>query len=63
MKFLFASDSFKGTLSSDQTISLLTRAAKEVFGDVECSGVAVADGGEGTTDAVIATENGEKVWV
>ena len=63
MKFLFASDSFKGTLSSDQTISLLTRAAKEVFGDVECSGVAVADGGEGTTDAVIAAENGEKVWV
>ena len=63
MKFLFASDSFKGTLSSDQTISLLTKAAKEVFGDVECSGVAVADGGEGTTDAVIAAENGEKVWV
>ena len=63
MKFLFASDSFKGTLSSDQTISLLTRAAKEVFGDVECSGVAVADGGEGTTDAVIAAENGEKIWV
>lgn len=63
MKFLFASDSFKGTLSSDQTIQLLTKAAKEVFGEVECSGVAVADGGEGTTDAVIAAENGEKIWV
>lgn len=63
MKFLFASDSFKGTLSSDQTIELLTKAAKEVFREVECSGVAVADGGEGTTDAVIAAENGEKIWV
>ena len=63
MKFLFASDSFKGTLSSDQTIELLTRAAKEVFGEVECAGVAVADGGEGTTDAVIAAENGEKIHV
>ena len=63
MKFLFASDSFKGTLSSKQTIALLTKAAKEVFGDVECSGVAVADGGEGTTDAVIAAEHGEKIEV
>ena len=63
MKFLFASDSFKGTLSSGQTIELLTRAAKEVFGEVECAGVAVADGGEGTTDAVIAAENGEKIHV
>ena len=60
MKFLFASDSFKGTLSSETTIDLLARAAKAVFGEVEYSGVPVADGGEGTTDAVIAAENGEK---
>ena len=63
MKLLFASDSFKGTLSSEQTVALLTKAAQEVFGDVECSGVPVADGGEGTTDAVIAAENGEKIHV
>ena len=63
MKLLFASDSFKGTLSSEQTVALLTKAAQEVFGDVECSGVPVADGGEGTTDAVIAAENGEKIRV
>ena len=63
MKLLFASDSFKGTLSSEQTVDLLARAAKEVFGEVEYSGVPVADGGEGTTDAVIAAENGEKVYV
>ena len=59
MRFLFASDSFKGTLSSEQTVELLAKAAREVFGDIEYSGVPVADGGEGTTDAVVAAENGE----
>ena len=63
MKFLFASDSFKGTLSSEQTVELLAKAAREVFGDIEYSGVPVADGGEGTTDAVIAAEHGEKIYV
>jgi len=61
MRFLFASDSFKGTLSSGQTVRLLAKAAKEVFGDIEYSGVPVADGGEGTTDAVVTAENGE--WI
>lgn len=63
MKLLFASDSFKGTLSSRQTIELLTKAAHEVFGACECGGVPVADGGEGTTDAVIAATRGEKIDV
>ena len=59
MKFLFASDSFKGTLTSAQTVELLARAAREVFGDeIEYSGVPVADGGEGTTEAVVEAENG-----
>ena len=63
MKFLFASDSFKGTLTSDQTIELLTKAAEEVFGRCETSGVPVADGGEGTTDAVVKARNGEIITV
>ncbi len=63
MKILFASDSFKGTVSSAQTIDLLTRAAKEVFADCACSGVPVADGGEGTTEAVISAVGGEKIDV
>ena len=63
MKFLFASDSFKGTLSSDQTIELLTKAAREVFGSCETSGVPVADGGEGTTDAVVKARSGEIITV
>lgn len=61
MKFLFASDSFKGTLSSQRTAELLTQAAKEIFPDCECSHVEVADGGEGTTDAVLSAVSGEKI--
>lgn len=61
MKLLFASDSFKGTLSSEKTIRLLTKAAKEVFGECECMGLPIADGGEGTTDAVIHVLKGEKI--
>ena len=63
MKLLFASDSFKGSLTSEQTVDLLTKAANEVFGACETSGIPVADGGEGTVDAVIAAENGEIIEV
>ncbi|MBE6122867.1 MAG: glycerate kinase [Erysipelotrichaceae bacterium] len=59
MKLLFASDSFKGSLTSEQTVELLAKAAKEVFGEIEYSGVPVADGGEGTVDAVVRAEHGE----
>ena len=63
MKFLFASDSFKGTLSSRQTAKLLTQAAREIFPDCECDSIEVADGGEGTTDAVVAATGGERIKV
>ena len=63
MKLLFASDSFKGSLSSEKTVAILTQAAKEVFGECDCAGVPVADGGEGTVDAVIAAEHGKHVYV
>lgn len=62
MKFVFASDSFKGTVTSGQTIEMLTKAANEVFGPCETVGVPVADGGEGTTEAVILARKGEKIY-
>ena len=61
MKILCASDSFKGSLTSEQTITLLSKAAREVFGDCEVIGVPVADGGEGTVDAVIKAEKGNMI--
>lgn len=63
MKFLFSSDSFKGTLSSKRTAELLAQAASEIFPGCEYSSIEVADGGEGTTDAVLSAVNGEKIAV
>lgn len=59
MRFLFASDSFKGSLSSGQIVRILTESAKSVFPDCKCIGVPVADGGEGTVAAVIAAMKGQ----
>ena len=61
MKFLFASDSFKGTLSSRRTAELLTRAVQEIFPGCECRCLEVADGGEGTTEAVLSAAGGRRM--
>ncbi len=62
MKLILASDSFKGSLTSEQTIALLTKAAHQIFPDCECRGIPVADGGEGTVNAVIAATDGRLCW-
>lgn len=59
MKFLFASDSFKGSLSSREIGELLTKAAKQCFPDCETITVPVADGGEGTLAAMVDALNGK----
>ena len=59
MRFLFASDSFKGTISSAHAAELLAVAAKECFPKAVCEGLVVADGGEGTVEAVVAATDGE----
>lgn len=58
MNFLFASDSFKGSLSSEKINELLTVSAKKVFPSCTCKGVLMADGGEGTLEAVISQTKG-----
>ena len=58
LKLLFASDSFKGSLSSAETADILEKAAKEVLGSCDCSSVSVADGGVGTVEAVVSAVNG-----
>ena len=63
MKLLFASDSFKGSLTSEKTAELLAQAAETVFGECEVSSVPVADGGEGTVDAVVSAEGGSYVKI
>ncbi|MBR3719257.1 MAG: glycerate kinase [Firmicutes bacterium] len=61
MNFVFASDSFKGSLSSLKIGELLTQAAKDVFPGCRCTAVPMADGGEGTAEAVILATGGK--WV
>ena len=63
MKFLFVSDSFKGSLTSEMTGDLLERAAKEIFPDCICEKLPVADGGEGTVNAVVRAVSGEIIPV
>ena len=58
MRFLFACDSFKGTISSARSAQLLGEQALVQFPGAELSGVEVADGGEGTVDAVVAATGG-----
>ncbi len=60
-RFLFACDSFKGTLSSVRTAELLAEAAEKHVPGCECVAVPMADGGEGTVDALVAATGGERV--
>ena len=60
MKFVFAPDSFKGTLSSERMIQILSKKAKEIFPGIETAGVPIADGGEGTLDAVMHSAGGKR---
>lgn len=62
-RFLFASDSFKGTLSSAQIAEILEDEARKVFPEVECAALPIADGGEGTVEAVLAACGGDYVSV
>lgn len=57
--FLLASDSLKGTISSARAAELLAEAARAEFPGAEVRRLAVADGGEGTVEAVLAATGGE----
>ncbi len=60
-RFVFASDSLKGTLSSLDAARLLGEAAERHFPGCSWASVPVADGGEGTLDAILAACGGERV--
>ena len=61
MKIVIASDSFKGSLSSTEVAMAATRGIKTVYPDCEVVAVNVADGGEGTVDAIVEALHGEIV--
>ena len=61
MKFVFAPDSFKGSLSAMEAVRLLELAAHRHFPEAECVCVPVADGGEGTVDALCLACGGQQM--
>lgn len=59
MKIVCAIDSFKESLSSRRAASLAEEEARKIFPECEVVGLGVADGGEGTADAVFAACGGK----
>ena len=59
MKFVFAPDSFKGSISAMNAARMLDAAARRHFSPLETVLVPVADGGEGTVDALILATGGQ----
>ena len=51
-KIVVASDSFKGSLTSLEVAQSVAKAVKEAYPSCEVVEVNVADGGEGTMDAL-----------
>lgn len=62
MKIVIASDSFKGSLTSVEVAQAATRGIKAVYPDCDVVAVNVADGGEGTVEAVVDALGGEIVY-
>ncbi len=61
MKVTIAIDSFKGSLSTFQAGEAVSEGIKQVYPDAEVNICPLADGGEGTVDAIIAATGGKMV--
>lgn len=60
MKTVIAIDSFKGSLTSLEAGNAAATGVKKVFPDAEVKVIPVADGGEGTVDALVGGMGGHK---
>lgn len=61
MKVIISPDSFKGTLTALEAAQAIEKGIKQVNEDVETILMPVADGGEGTVDALVLATNGHYV--
>lgn len=62
MKVVIALDSFKGSISSQKAGQAVAKGVLRVFEDATCIVSPIADGGEGTVDALTAGLGGEFVF-
>src|SRR3954453_21756692 len=58
-KVVVAPDSFKGTLGASEVVAVLAGPLREAGYEVD--GVPLADGGEGTAEALLAALGGERI--
>ena len=58
MKVVVAPDSYKGSISALAVAEAIERGVRAVFPDAEVAKVPIADGGEGTVDALVAATGG-----
>lgn len=64
MKILVAPDSFKGSLSSKEVLKAISEGIRRAIDiDAEIVGLPIADGGEGTVDALITSLGGKIIDV
>lgn len=63
MKIILAPDSFKGSMDSRHIIEVVEKAAHKVFPDCEILKIPIADGGEGTIDAMISILKGKIAYL
>ena len=61
MKIIIAPDSFKESLSSLEVATQIESGFKEIFPNAEYFKVPIADGGEGTIEALITATEGRRV--
>src|SRR5438477_2820179 len=59
MKVVVAPNAFKGTLTATQAARAIARGVREVFPDAEVIEVPVADGGDGTVEALVTANRGQ----
>lgn len=62
-KFVVAPDSFKESMSAKEACEAMKTGIKKVFPEAEVLEVPMADGGEGTVDALIDATGGKKITV
>ncbi|MFD0693333.1 glycerate kinase [Paenibacillus sp. GCM10027628] len=61
MRIVLAPDSYKGSLSALDVADAMERGIREVFPDAAVSKVPIADGGEGTVEALITATGGRLI--
>lgn len=63
MKIVLAPDSFKESMTAVEAAAAMSRGVRRVLPDATCVAVPMADGGEGTTEALVAALGGRLVEV